>query len=112
MAAGRHDLYLTVVDLNDGSLQNLWARALPPEALALGPNALLGKDAEKRLAAWEAALLESLPYLPVLENLHWAVSQESAPIRAICPACIVPVSPPGRGGQSGGPGAEYVPPEG
>jgi hypothetical protein len=77
---GAADLMLDVVDLDDGSLQDLWSDALGGK--------LDGKDAGP--PAWEEQLRKSLPYLPLLTNLHWVVSSGGpGPIAQICPGCVI-----------------------
>ena len=93
--AWRHDAYLTVVDLDDGSLQDLWREALGGRPWEADPQT--GAPPPEQIANWEAEFLERLPYLPVLQNAHWVAAkgeQAAARIRAICPGCRVPAPPP------------------
>jgi hypothetical protein len=77
---GSYDLMLDVVDLDDGSLQDLWS-----ESLGAG---LTTKDADA--AKWEAQMRKTLPYLPLLTNLHWVVSSGGTGIvMQICPGCVI-----------------------
>jgi hypothetical protein len=76
---------------------------------------LVGEDGpaltDKRIADWEDALRKALPYLPVVENVHYFLGRDPGAIRAVCPACAVPVTPPAR--RSGSESSEpYIPPEG
>jgi hypothetical protein len=81
---GEIDLMVDVVDLDDGSLQDLWRDSLGA--------ALSGKDASP--AAWEAQLRKTLPYIPLLTNVNWVVSNAGAnTVLQICPGCLTGVTP-------------------
>ena len=70
---------LTVVDLDDGSLQDLWRDALEDQPASSAP-----------LPGWEARLRETLPYLPLLHNEHFLLAGTArayARAAAMCPAC-------------------------
>ncbi len=83
-ARGSIDLMLDVVDLDDGSLQDLWRDSLG--------RALTAKDAGP--ATWEAELRTTLPYLPLLTNLHWVVSPGGpSVVQQICPGCTIGGAP-------------------
>jgi len=78
---------LEVVDLEDGSLQDLWRESLGPEGLALF--ASNPRAAEERLRS-------ELPYLPVFQQVHHVVVPGWAPeemLGRVCPGCR-PVPPP------------------
>jgi hypothetical protein len=84
-ARGDVDLVLDVADLDDGSLQELWHDA-PPDA---GANGAPPPDAQT-LAVWESRLQATLPYLPLLINLHHLLSPGPGAFRrvaALCKAC-------------------------
>ena len=92
-----HDIFLTVADLEDGSLQNLWLNALEPPATDGDETAGDVPPDDARLLEWEAQLARAWPYLPVLEKVHYAVAlgeAGAASIRALCPACAVGVKAP------------------
>jgi hypothetical protein len=92
IAAGRVDLYLDVVDLDDGSLQDLWLESLR------SLRALEGPAAPGSPPAWETALRKHLPYLPLLGNLHAVLLRREAPpelLPRVCPGCV-PVESPRR----------------
>ena len=112
-----HAIYLTVADLEDGSLQNLWLNALEPPATDGDESAGDVPPDDARLLEWEAQLARAWPYLPVLEKVHYAVAlgeAGAASIRALCPACAVGVKAPA--GDAPPPprrrAAPVVPPEG
>ncbi len=91
LARGELELFLDVVDLDDGSLQELWRRSLPDTRPP-------GRTASPRrpLAALEAALRGRLPYLPLLVNSHYLLlRKDAAPelMRRACPGCV-PTDPP------------------
>jgi hypothetical protein len=83
--SGQFDLLLDVVDLDDGSLQDLWSGALggrlsggsePPSAA--------------QLTDWEGSLRRELPYLPLLANLHHVLAPGEGgaeKLRQVCPGC-------------------------
>ena len=86
-ARGGFDIALSVFDLDNGSLQDLWNWALkndfsPPETGPLD------------LPRWETQLQATLPYLPLLGNLHFFYAPSGPrPITTICPECrILPAS--------------------
>jgi hypothetical protein len=81
---GTYDLMLDVVDLDDGSLQDLWKESLG--------TSLTAKDTGT--AMWELQMRKTLPYLPLLTNLHWVVSNSGAGlITQICPGCVIGGAP-------------------
>jgi hypothetical protein len=83
---GRADLALEVVDLDDGSLQDLWQAGLGEEGPAPGSGP---ED-------WEARLRARRPYLPLLGNLHLVLLRRDAPpelLGRVCPACRAVSSP-------------------
>ncbi len=72
----RTDFFLDVLDLNDGSLQDLWAQHLTTSV--------------NDLNAWEKKLRAEFPYIPLLESTHYAFckpSQGTSCLRNICPSC-------------------------
>lgn len=76
------DFALLAVDLDNGSLQDLWR-----EALAGGPAGLSGKTAKGR----EAWLQKNLPYLPLIRNVHFLLAPSPAAYRRVahlCPGCV------------------------
>lgn len=78
LARGEADLALDVLDLDNGSLQALWAPLLP------------GRGAAVRLAAWEAAFRERAPYLPLLANDQYTLARApegAARLALVCPGC-------------------------
>ncbi|MCH7479467.1 MAG: hypothetical protein IIA14_15380 [SAR324 cluster bacterium] len=84
---GGFDFALSVYDLDDGSLQDLWNWALknefsPPET---GP---------PDLSRWETHFQATLPYFPLLGNLHFFYAPSGPrPITTLCPECrILPAS--------------------
>lgn len=80
------DFRLDVVDLDDGSLQDLWRQAL--DAL----HAPLGGTPQQ----WEAALRGALPFLPLLDNVHPVLVRPGAPaglLQRVCPGCVPASSP-------------------
>lgn len=84
LATAGHDVWLDVVDLEDGSLQALWGDALADQDMPL-PNLTAA-----RLDEWEALLRERVPYLPLLGNAHALVTRGSRAAEAqqvLCPAC-------------------------
>ena len=77
---------LEVVDMDDGSLQDLWEEALEGEQALAGAEP---KSLEERLRG-------KLPYLPLIGNVHWVVLRNGVPgerIQDICPDCRVVRSP-------------------
>ncbi|MCH7479695.1 MAG: hypothetical protein IIA14_16535, partial [SAR324 cluster bacterium] len=82
-AGGGFDFALSVYDLDNGSLQDLWNSALknefsPPEN---GP---------PDLSRWEKNLQANLPYLPLLGNLHFFYAPSGPrPITTLCPECRI-----------------------
>ena len=89
------DLTLEVVDLEDGSLQNLWLSELgTPEAVPAGlPNpAAPGKNSppNRSVNALEIELRGRLPYLPLLINNHYVLLRKKPPrymFWRICSGC-------------------------
>ncbi len=84
--AGEADVSLEVMDLDDGSLQDLWTDTLRGLDAPLG-----GKP-----AGWEAALRKGLPYLPVLGNTQSVLLRPDAPpglLQQVCPGCVPAPSP-------------------
>jgi hypothetical protein len=84
--AGEADVSLEVVDLDDGSLQDLWMESLSALDAPLG-----GKH-----AAWEEALRKGLPYVPVLGNTQAVLLRPDAPaglLERVCPGCVPSGSP-------------------
>lgn len=78
------DLMVDVVDLDDGSLQDLWK-----ESLGM---ALQGTDA--RPPVWEQRLRATLPYLPLLTHVSWVATAGGAEvISRICPGCAMVPAP-------------------
>jgi hypothetical protein len=89
--AGTFDVMLDVVDLNDGSLQYLWAQSIKGAKGSSPPSA---SDVTK----WEAQLVHELPYLPLLSNLQvFAARGEagSATVAQLCPGCAISGEAPG-----------------
>jgi len=85
LATGAYDLWLDVVDLEDGSLQALWRDALAGQAVS---PAAVSEGAQ--LDTWEALLREQVPYLPLLGNAHAVVTRGSRADearQALCGAC-------------------------
>jgi hypothetical protein len=81
---GAAELMLDVVDLDDGSLQDLWSESLG--------SALRAKDAGPD--TWEAQLRKTLPYLPLLTHVNWVVSNSGAGvITQLCPGCVIGGAP-------------------
>jgi hypothetical protein len=74
------DLMLDVVDLDDGSLNDLWRDALEDH--------FTGKDANP--AGWERVLQDTMPYFPILSNVHWLVTRpgQDALAAQVCPGCV------------------------
>jgi len=90
VAGGDAELWLEVRDLDDGSLQDLWADVLPAPATVETklPEPL---DAPT-LAAWERSLREAPPYLPLVVNRRVAVTLTAtgaAALPAVCGGCAV-----------------------
>lgn len=82
---GEVELMVDVVDLDDGSLQDLWGETLGA--------ALHGKDAAP--AAWEQRLRAAPPYLPLLTHVQWVVSATGPETLArACPGCAIAAPPP------------------
>jgi len=85
---GAPALRLEVVDLDDGSLQDLWLEHEPPRPAA-------------DLAGCEADFQARVPYLPLLANLHFAVAvgaEAGTRLAQVCPGCTVAApgaAPPG-----------------
>ncbi len=85
LATAAYDVWLDVVDLEDGSLQALWRDALDGQTLAPAAE----RDSA-HLDAWETLLQEQAPYLPLLGNAHALVTRGSRADEAqqvLCPAC-------------------------
>ncbi|MDH5751800.1 MAG: hypothetical protein OEZ59_05220, partial [Deltaproteobacteria bacterium] len=82
-------LVLDVVDLDDGSLQDLWEKSLAGYAPGAG--------APVTLENLELSLRERMPYVPLLRNVHYLVlpreGGKSRSTEDICPGCL-PVPPP------------------
>ena len=84
--AGEADLSLEVMELDDGSLQDLWSEALQR----------LDAPLDGTPAGWEAALRKGLPYLPVLGNTQSVLLRPEAPpglLQRVCPGCVPAASP-------------------
>ncbi len=84
--ASEPELRMEVVDLDDGSLQDLWQESLG-EVRAGFTNSP---------SQWEALLREELPYLPLVANLHYVLLKKKAKpdlLPRICPDCRV-IRPP------------------
>jgi hypothetical protein len=78
--ASEPELRMEVVDLDDGSLQDLWQESLG-EVRAGFTNSP---------SQWEALLRENLPYLPLVANLHYVLLKKKAKrdlLPGICPDC-------------------------
>ncbi len=70
------DFFLDIVDLNDGTLQDLWTEYLN-ESLA-SPS------------SWEAELQANLPYMPLFSTSHYAFCKKSLSsrcLKSVCPSC-------------------------
>jgi len=83
---GAADISLDVMDLDDGSLQDLWLDTLRDLHAPLGGSS----------PRWEVALRKDLPYLPVLDNLHPVLLRRGAPqglLERVCPGCVPADSP-------------------
>lgn len=87
------DLLLTAVDLDDGSLQDLWRPTLAvPAATETASAAENAPPASTQLTAWETRLQRELPYLPLVRNTHFLLARSQLVLRrakAICPACTL-----------------------
>ena len=73
------DMALTVADLDDGSLQDLWRDALADQPASPAPQ-----------PGREARLRETLPNLPLLHNAHFLLAGSArayARASATCPTC-------------------------
>ena len=89
------DMVLEVVDLEDGSLQNLWLAGLENSEAAPGnpPNAAkAGKKSRRNRSvnALEIQLRGSLPYLPLLINNHYTLLRKKPSrylFQRICGGC-------------------------
>ncbi len=91
---GTYDLMLDVVDLDDGSLQDLWRDSLG----SVGQGAL-DPPTSSQLASWETVLRKSLPYLPLLTGMQYFLPRSDAAaesLRALCPACVPVATPSGE----------------
>ena len=85
-----------VVDMEDGSLQDLWREALGEEGMTL-----LAVD----LGAAEAQLRASLPYLPLFQQMEYVVVPSWAPeemMGRVCPGCRTATPPSPQGAPPGG----------
>jgi hypothetical protein len=83
---GQTELSLDVMDLDDGSLQQLWLDTLQS----------LRAPLTEAHARWEAALAADLPYLPILVNIHPVLLRPGAPpelLPRVCPGCVPSPSP-------------------
>ena len=96
-AQGEQDWFLTVADLDDGSLQDLWLEAL--REIEAEPKAKAWKE-EHIFAQLELSFLKGLPFLPLVHNVHYVIGRDPAALRALCPGCDVPVRALRRGGAS------------
>ena len=106
-AQGEYDWFLTVADLDDGSLQDLWLDALREiDVDATGRD----NKAEQLFAQFEFSLLMGLPYLPLVQNVHYVIGRDPAAVRALCPGCEVPARAPRRFGAADD--DAVIPPEG
>ncbi|MFI5400979.1 MAG: hypothetical protein ACHQZQ_08020, partial [SAR324 cluster bacterium] len=97
--SGGYDAMVDVVDLDDGSLQDLWSAALPGELprQARSPGDVPSAD---DLSRWEARLARELPYVPLLTRLEvYAARGDTGSDLAqrICPACALGSEPPREG---------------
>jgi hypothetical protein len=94
--AGGYDALVDVVDLDDGSLQDLWSAELPGVRPRQGRSPGDPPGAED-VAAWEQRLDRELPYLPLLTHLQVVAARvDAAPdlLRRLCPACSFGSGPP------------------
>ena len=90
------DLLLTVADMDNGSLQDLWIEALSTRGTPLSAHPR-GQPSLDQIESWERDLAAHLSYLPLLENVHLVLTRSStaaARIREVCPACTVPAPAP------------------
>ncbi|MEE8397269.1 MAG: hypothetical protein V3S29_14525 [bacterium] len=84
-ASAGADGVLEVADLDDGSLQDLWQKAI-----AGGSRPVLPPLSAGLLAEWETALQRELPYLPLLGNRHFVLARGPRAARTlarVCPGC-------------------------
>ena len=90
---------LDVVDLDDGSLQDLWSAALAgdrPRQARSSADAPAPED----LSRWEARLARQLPYAPLLTRVQPCAARGEAGsglVQRICPACGWSWQPPRAG---------------
>jgi hypothetical protein len=101
-AGDTYDLMLDVVDLDDGSLQDLWNAALP--GLPPLPQPKTRKAAQPKggqndletLLEWEQRLRLGWPYLPLVTNTQWvfAARGHANQITQACPGCAITTQGP------------------
>ncbi len=81
--SGKFDFIMEVVDLDNGSMQDLWAEGtagIPFRTSLLEP--------DKALDKLENAWLSSIPHLPLIGNRHFTVGPGNAgKLAALCPGC-------------------------
>lgn len=90
--SGAYDALLDVVELDDGSLQDLWSAAI-----GTGERGNVEPPTPAQLAAWEAKLRQDVPYLPLLTGVQYVLARgEGATehLRQVCPGCASATAPP------------------
>ncbi|MFI5399882.1 MAG: hypothetical protein ACHQZQ_02365 [SAR324 cluster bacterium] len=102
--AGSYDAMVDVVDLDDGSLQDLWSAARLPGQLAgeRPRQARSAADAPSAddLTGWEARLARELPYVPLLTHMQVYAARGGTGtglLQRICPTCALGSKPPSEG---------------
>lgn len=89
--ADEADFNLLVVDLDNGSLQDLWRAAL--QVTTEAPVERSSQvSAETSMAGFATLLRRDLPYLPLIQNAHYLLASSPAAYRRaahLCPGCVV-----------------------
>ena len=83
--AGDSEIYLDVIDLDDGSMQNLWEQS--QKALSVLPEA----KSKQTLKEVEQVFQQQLPYLPILQNRHFTLLRSDrmeSEMTRLCPHCV------------------------